>query len=117
MSAGAVGIAGVDAVGPAGEVVPMPRTSRDELLSVPGVGPSIARDLHDLGVHTIADLRTIDPERLYRALGELRGARIDPCVLYVFRCAAYFADRRRHDPALLQWWNWKDRRYRPKGAA
>jgi hypothetical protein len=92
----------------------MPRDPRDELLSVPGVGPSIALDLHDLGVHRVADLRAVDPEQLYEALCRLRGTRIDPCVLYVFRCAAYFADRRRHDPALLQWWNWKGRRYRPR---
>lgn len=92
----------------------MTRVVRDDLLSVPGVGPSIARDLHDLGVHRIADLRGADPEHLYGALGALRGGRIDPCVLYVFRCAVYYADRRRHDPELLKWWNWKGRRYRPR---
>ncbi|MGA3073400.1 MAG: helix-hairpin-helix domain-containing protein, partial [Bryobacteraceae bacterium] len=30
------------------------------------------------------------------------------CVLYVFRCAVYFASEAEHDPELLKWWNWKD---------
>jgi hypothetical protein len=30
-------------------------------------------------------------------------------VLYVFRCAVYFANNSTHDPELLKWWNWKDR--------
>jgi len=96
----------------AGDVVTMPPAPHDELESIPGVGPSIARDLHALGVHRVADLRGKEPEQLYGALGALRGGHIDPCVLYVFRCAVYFADRPRHDPELLKWWNWKDRAYR-----
>ncbi|UCC71940.1 MAG: helix-hairpin-helix domain-containing protein [Gemmatimonadota bacterium] len=80
-----------------------------ELQQIPGVGPSIARDLHDLGVRRVEDLRGADPDRLYQRLGALRGSRIDPCVLYVFRCAVYYASNREHDPELLKWWNWKDR--------
>jgi hypothetical protein len=34
---------------------------------------------------------------------------VDRCLLYVFRCAVYFAEHTRHDPELLKWWNWKDR--------
>jgi hypothetical protein len=30
-------------------------------------------------------------------------------VLYVFRCAVYYASHEVHDPELLKWWNWKDR--------
>ncbi len=33
---------------------------------------------------------------------------LDRCVLYVFRCANYYAAHKRHDPELLKWWNWKD---------
>jgi len=79
-----------------------------ELQEIPGVGPSIARDLNDLDVHSIADLRGADPEQLYRRLCRLRGARVDRCVLYVFRCAVYYAGNREHDAELLKWWNWKD---------
>jgi hypothetical protein len=81
----------------------------EELQSLPGIGPSLAADLRALGVRRIADLRRRDPELLYRRLGRLRGARQDPCVLYAFRCAAYAARTARPRPALLRWWNWKDR--------
>jgi hypothetical protein len=75
---------------------------------IPGVGPSIAQDLEDLDVHEVDDLRGRDPEEMYEALCAMRGAKIDRCVLYVFRCAVYFAGRSEHDPELLKWWNWKD---------
>jgi hypothetical protein len=29
-------------------------------------------------------------------------------VLYVFRCAVYFASKPHPDPQRLKWWNWKD---------
>jgi predicted flap endonuclease-1-like 5' DNA nuclease len=82
---------------------------RDELQSLPGIGPSLARDLRDLGVRRVADLRRRDPERLYTRLNRLRGQRQDRCVLYAFRCAAYAARTPRPRARLLQWWNWKDR--------
>jgi hypothetical protein len=83
---------------------------QDELERLPGVGPSIARDLRDLGIRSIPALRRRDPERLYAALNRLRGVRQDPCVLYTFRCAVYAARARQPAPRLLKWWNWKDRR-------
>jgi hypothetical protein len=86
------------------------RSSRDPLQLIPGVGPSLSEDLRLLGYHAVEDLKGADPERMYGELNRRTGARQDPCVLYVFRCAVYFASRRRHDPELLKWWNWKDRR-------
>lgn len=85
------------------------RVPSDQLQVIPGVGPSIARDLRQLGVRHVADLKTRDPETLYRRLGEIRGARQDPCVLYTFRCAVYFARSPRPDPKRLRWWWWKGR--------
>jgi hypothetical protein len=79
-----------------------------ELRTIPGVGPSIAQDLLDLGCRGVRDLRGRDPERMYRDLCTLRGTHIDRCMLYVLRCAVHYASRTRHDPALLRWWNWKD---------
>jgi hypothetical protein len=29
-------------------------------------------------------------------------------VLYVFRCAVYYATEKEHDPELLKWWSWQD---------
>jgi len=57
----------------------------------------------------VGDLKGRDPEQLYRRLIRLRGTHQDRCLLYVFRCAVYFAGTARPRPALLKWWNWKDR--------
>lgn len=80
-----------------------------ELCRTPGVGPSIARDLYDLGYRRVQDLKGQDPEHMFSKLCSLRKSDMDRCVLYVFRCAVYYASNSTHDPALLKWWNWKDR--------
>ena len=80
----------------------------DELQTLPGIGLRMAEDLRLLGIRRVADLRTRDPERMYRRLERLSGTRQDPCVLYVFRCAVYYARTARPRPELLKWWNWKD---------
>jgi hypothetical protein len=85
---------------------------KDDLESIPGIGPSLARDLRALGIRRVADLKRRDPERLYLQLNGLRGKHQDPCVLYAFRCAAYFARTPRPLPRLLKWWNWKGRTLR-----
>ena len=36
------------------------------------------------------------------------GMHIDRCMLYVFRCAIYYASNDVYDSELLKWWNWKD---------
>lgn len=83
-----------------------------ELTRIPGVGISIARDLRALGYREVEDLRGADPRQMFDQLCELNGVRVDRCVLYVFRCAVYFAENRNPEPQLLKWWNWKD----PRGA-
>ncbi len=80
-----------------------------ELQTIPGVGPSIARDLLALGIRSVADLRGKDPERLYEHECRRQGAPVDRCLLYVFRCAVYYASTARPRRELLFWWNWKDR--------
>jgi hypothetical protein len=84
------------------------RHQTDELQQIPGVGPSLARDLRLLGVQTVADLRGRDPEQLYRELQARLGHHVDRCVLYVFRSSVYFAGQPRPEPELTRWWNWKD---------
>ena len=81
----------------------------DELQSLPGVGPSMARDLRRLKVRSVRDLARRNPERLYARLCEITGQRQDPCVLYTFRCAVYAARTARPKAELLKWWNWKRR--------
>jgi hypothetical protein len=92
-------------------------TGTDALETIPGVGPSIARDLRDLGYTCVSDLRSENPARMYYSLCEMRGAHIDRCVLYVFRCAVYYASNEVYDPDLLKWWNWKDDAVRHATAA
>ena len=84
-------------------------TMHSDLELAPGIGPSMAQDLRDLGMTGLEDLRGADPETMYTDLCALRGTHIDRCVLYAFRCAVYFTENSRHDPELLKWWNWKDR--------
>ena len=81
---------------------------RGDLQQIPGVGPSIAKDLQDLGITAVEKLQEADPERLYDDLRRLRGGYMDRCVLYVFRCAVYYATEPEPDPDRLLWWNWKD---------
>jgi hypothetical protein len=81
---------------------------RDPLQVIPGIGPRMAADLRLLGIREVADLRHTDPEQLYRRLCRVEGRQVDRCVLYVFRCAVYYAANETHDPDLLKWWNWKD---------
>jgi len=82
----------------------------DKLETIPGVGKSIAKDLRDIGIRRVQDLMNENPQNLYEELCKKRNARIDPCELYVFRCAIYYAENDLHDPELLKWWNWKDRK-------
>lgn len=37
------------------------------------------------------------------------GGPLDSCVLYVYRCAVYFAQTPQPDMEKLKWWYWKDR--------
>jgi hypothetical protein len=82
--------------------------SASNLQTIPGVGPSIARDLSDLGFRRVSDLRRKNPEAMYEAVCALRGEPQDRCLLYIFRCAVYYAKPGKHDPEKLKWWNWKD---------
>jgi hypothetical protein len=82
--------------------------SLKELMQIPGVGKSIARDLYNLGIRSIKDLKDKDPQVLYDNLCLQAGIKLDRCLLYTFRCAVYFASNTQYDPKLLKWWNWKD---------
>jgi len=82
-----------------------------ELMQIPGVGKSIAQDLYAIGIRRVSDLAGRDPQALYEAANRVAGCTQDRCLLYVFRCAVYFAEtpREAHDPEKLQWWCWKDK--------
>ena len=83
------------------------RDMTDPLRVIPGIGPSLAGDLRALGIERVQQLMGEDPNVLYERLCVHQGVRVDRCVLYVFRCAIYFAEGGK-DSELLKWWNWKD---------
>jgi hypothetical protein len=80
-----------------------------ELKQIPGVGVSIANDLINIGITRIDNLKSKDPEWLYHQSNKYAGAVQDRCLLYVFRCAVYFATESHPDNEKLKWWNWKDK--------
>lgn len=82
-----------------------------DLQTIPGIGENIERDLWNIGIKTIADLKGQDPEDLYRRDCLYKGFQEDRCQLYVFRLAVYYAEREHHDPEKLKWWYWKDQEY------
>ncbi len=84
-------------------------TTHEELEQIPGVGKSIAEDLRRLGITSVRQLQGKDPEKLYRKLCRFQASPVDRCLLYVFRCAVYYASTSDPDPELLKWWNWKDK--------
>lgn len=79
-----------------------------ELQSIPGVGRKTAEHLKRIGINVVEDLKNKDPEDLYAKLCMIKGYQIDRCVLYVFRCAVYYANEELPDPEKLKWWYWKD---------
>lgn len=83
-----------------------------ELRQIPGVGEQTEQDLIAIGYATIDSLRGADPEELYKQECIRQGTKVDRCVLYVYRCAVYYANTapEEREPALLKWWNWKDER-------
>ncbi|HQE11814.1 MAG TPA: helix-hairpin-helix domain-containing protein [Flavipsychrobacter sp.] len=80
------------------------------LTVIPGVGNSIASDLLNIGITHPSELIGKDPEQLYHLSNAFAGCVQDRCLLYVFRCAVYFAEtaNAEQDRELLKWWNWKD---------
>ncbi len=78
-----------------------------ELMQIPGVGKSIANDLYNIKITSIAALKDKSPEILYALSNKYAGVVQDPCLLYVFRCAVYYATEKKHDAEKLKWWNWK----------
>jgi hypothetical protein len=84
------------------------QSALQELQQLPGVGKKIAEDLWTVGIRSIEDLHGHDPEELFSWLQARAGAPVDRCVLYVFRCAVYYASHEHHEPELLKWWHWKD---------
>jgi len=85
------------------------KESLSRLQKIPGVGKSIALDLWNIGIRDIPDLKRKSPETLYDLSNRHAGCVQDKCLLYVFRCAVYFAEipADKQEKEKLKWWNWK----------
>ena len=88
----------------------MESSSLHQLEQIPGVGKTIALDMHNIGIHSIDDLKPAQAQQLYDKLCDFKASPVDRCMLYVFRCAIYYASNTDHDPQLLKWQNWKDKK-------
>lgn len=81
-----------------------------ELTVIPGIGKSLATDLWNIGITSVADLKGKAPEVLFALSNAYAGVVQDCCVLYAFRCAVYFAQTlpEHRKKEKLNWWFWKD---------
>jgi hypothetical protein len=82
-----------------------------ELQTIPGIGKACSQDLWNLGIRRVSDLKGKNPAKLYSKLNSITGTQNDVCMLYVLRCAVYFASEKRLSKAKLNWWYWKDTTY------
>jgi hypothetical protein len=82
------------------------------LMEIPGIGKSLAEDLNNIGITKVSDLKGKNPQKLYEKSNTFEGVTLDPCVLYTYRCAVYFAETKSPSQDLLKWWNWKERKHR-----
>lgn len=78
------------------------------LEAIPNIGPAVARDLHQLGIHAPADLKGQDPYILYQQLCAQTGVMHDPCLLDTFIAATRFMAG---EPPL-PWWHYTKERKR-----
>ncbi|MBZ0317846.1 MAG: helix-hairpin-helix domain-containing protein [Anaerolineae bacterium] len=85
-----------------------------ELQRIPGVGLRVAEDLWNLGFRSVNELKDQDPEALYQRLCQQQRHQVDRCMLYVLRCAVYYASNISHERELLKWWNWSDMALQPQ---
>jgi hypothetical protein len=90
----------------------MGKSAVNRLERIPGVGKAVAQDMRSIGIYSIEQLKGKNPEELYRKLCDFKASPVDRCMLYVLRCAVYYASNNKHDSELLKWWNWKNKKLR-----
>ena len=92
----------------------MENSQTSDLTKIPGVGTNMEYHLQNIGIRCVADLIGKDPEELYHLDCMKKGYQDDKCVLYVLRCAVYFAEHEHPEAEKLKWWYWKDKTYPEK---
>jgi len=82
------------------------RAETRQLKDLVSIGPAMLEDFELLGIHSVAQLKRRNPQRMYRDLCRIRNQVIDPCCLDTFVAAVAQAK----DPNLpieqRQWWYW-----------
>ena len=82
------------------------RAETRQLKDLVSIGPAMLEDFELLGIHSVAQLKRRNPQRMYRDLCRIRDQVIDPCCLDTFVAAVAQAK----DPNLpieqRQWWYW-----------
>ncbi len=82
------------------------QTETRQLKDLVSIGPAMLKDLEQLGIHSVAQLRRRNPQRMYRELCRIKRQVIDRCCLDVFVAAV----AQSKDPELpveqRQWWYW-----------
>ena len=79
-----------------------------ELEAIPNIGPAVAADLRQIGIHAPTDLIGQDPYVLYQQLCAQTGVMHDPCLLDTFIAATRFMGG---EPPLA-WWRYTKERKR-----
>jgi hypothetical protein len=85
-------------------------TQERSLQDLISVGPAMVRDLELIGIRTVAELRRLNPEKLYEKLCRVTGKAQDICCLDVFRAAVAQARNPRLSAEQCQWWYWSRQR-------
>ena len=78
------------------------------LEDIPNIGPSIAADLHQLGIKMPGELPGRDPHAMYDDLCRITGQRHDPCLLDTFIAAVRYMEGAAKKP----WWKYTAERKR-----
>lgn len=74
----------------------------NELLKLMNVGKATLKDLQNLGIENIEQLKRETPDDLYQKLQEITGTKQDPCVWDVFAAIIHEAKT----GEKLPWWHW-----------
>ena len=75
------------------------------LKRIPGMDLPSVRDLLDIGIREIDELRGRSPESLFEEIQNVR-EQTPPERLHFLRMAVYYAETPEPDPHLLQSWRW-----------
>ena len=82
------------------------RKRLENLTDLPNVGPSIACDLREIGIHTPKEIIGRDPLEMYNELCLKTGVRHDPCIIDVFMSITRFMSGEEPKP----WWDFTEER-------